>query len=86
MDKVEITCPVHGLFRQRAHHHVSNRQTCPACAAERTTSLQEAEVLEFVKSIYDGTIVENDRTVIHPKELDIYIPDKRLAIEFDGLY
>ena len=49
-------------------------------------SNREKEVCEFVKSIYDGEIVENDRTIISPYELDIYLPDKKLAIEFDGVY
>lgn len=49
-------------------------------------SNEEKEVAEYVKSIYDGRVVENDRSVINPFELDIYLPDKRLAIEFDGFY
>lgn len=46
----------------------------------------EKEVLDFVKSIYKGDIIENDRNVVKPKELDIYIPEKNFAIEYDGLY
>lgn len=51
-----------------------------------SSSISEKELLEFIKSIYKGEIIENTRLVINPKELDIYIPEKRLAIEFDGLY
>ena len=50
------------------------------------TSLKEKEVLEFIKSIYSGEIIENDRKILNGKELDIYIPSKNLAIEFDGLF
>lgn len=32
------------------------------------------------------TIVKNDRTILKGRELDIYIPSKKLAIEFNGLY
>ena len=35
---------------------------------------------------YNGTILHNDRTVLRPKELDIYLPDLKLAIEFNGIY
>ena len=42
--------------------------------------------MEFIKSIYSDEIIENSRTIISPKELDIYIPQKNLAIEYDGLY
>ena len=31
-------------------------------------------------------MLENVRDVISPLELDIYVPGKKLAIEFDGLY
>ena len=50
------------------------------------TSVGEKEIYSFIKSIYNSEIIENDRKTIYPKELDIYIPKKNLAIEFDGLY
>lgn len=60
---------------------------CPMCHPKlEFISGKERELLEFVKSIYDGTIFGNDRSVISPKELNIYLPDKKIAIEFDGLY
>ena len=55
----------------------------------------EKEVLEFVKSIYHGTIIENDRTQMEPNsdnnwlenhELDIWLPDIKVAIEYNGSY
>ena len=49
-------------------------------------SREEKEVLDFVKSIYSGEVIENDRSIITPYELDIYIPEKHVAIEFDGIY
>lgn len=49
-------------------------------------SREEKEVLDFVKSIYSGEVIENDRSIISPYELDIYIPEKKVAIEFDGIY
>lgn len=49
-------------------------------------SIGEKEVLDFVKSGWGGCIIENDRSLIGPKELDIYIPTKNLAIEYNGVY
>jgi very-short-patch-repair endonuclease len=43
-------------------------------------------VLEFVKSIYNGKVLENDRIQLEGKELDIFIPSLNLGIEFDGDY
>ena len=49
------------------------------------TSKSELEIKNFISEIYNKEIKSNDRTVIK-KELDIYIPDSNLAIEFNGLY
>ena len=35
---------------------------------------------------YNGRIEPNNRRIISPKELDIYIPDLKLAIEYNGTY
>lgn len=60
---------------------------CLKCFPKHGSSIAEKEVLDFVKSIYSGRIIENNQTVLENRlELDIYIPDKKIAIEFDGLY
>ena len=46
----------------------------------------EKEVYDFVKKNYDGYIVSNDKTVLNKKELDLYLPNHKLAIEYNGLY
>lgn len=60
-----------------------------------TTSKGEKEVLEFVKTIYSGIIIENDRTQMTPNdenkwienhELDIWLPEIKVAIEYNGTY
>lgn len=60
---------------------------CPICdVSVHGTSSGEIELLDFIKSIYFGEIHHRDRTLIKPKELDIYIPDRNLAIEYNGVY
>lgn len=46
----------------------------------------EKELVDFIKDIYNGTIVENIKRIIYPYELDIFIPDKQLAVEFNGIH
>lgn len=58
---------------------------CPTCL-KKTVSAKEKQVLEYVQSIYSGPVIENDRRQIAPYELDIYLPERSLAIEFDGTY
>lgn len=57
--------------------------TCENC---RPSSQFEEEVLYFIKSIYSGRVIRNDRELIYPQELDIVIPEKQLAIECNGIY
>ena len=58
---------------------------CPHCI-KTCYSLKEKELVGYIKSIYDGKIIENDRTILQGKELDIYVPEHNLAIEFNGSY
>ena len=53
---------------------------------ERQRSNKEVDLVKYIKSFYSNNIITSDRTTIKPKELDIYLPDLRLAIEFNGLY
>ena len=46
----------------------------------------EDEVLSFIYDIFSGEIQPNTRSIISPQELDIYIPEKKVAIEVDGIY
>jgi len=45
----------------------------------------EKELYNFMESL-EIEIEKNNRSIISPKELDIYISSKKLAIEFNGLY
>lgn len=49
-------------------------------------SISEKSLVKYIKSIYSGKILLNNYNIISPKELDIYIPDLNIAIEFNGLY
>ena len=43
------------------------------------------EIYEFIKTVYEGRVICDTRKVISPLELDIYVPEMNVAIEFDGL-
>ena len=79
--KVCIICPEHGEFWQRAYERIQGRG-CPKCS--HLVSKAENELYDFVKGL-GGNVTNRERCVIPPYELDIYIPDKRIAIEYDGL-
>lgn len=75
-----VTCRQHGPFEIVATSYKRTGQ-CPAC----TVSSQQHEMIELVKS-FGVSCVINDRRIISPLELDIYIPDKKYGIEFNGNY
>jgi len=51
-----------------------------------TSSGYETQLKNFIMENYDLDTVSNNRKIIHPKEIDIYLPDLKLAFEFNGLY
>lgn len=51
-----------------------------------SVSKYEKQISEWIKSIGANNIVQSNKTILNGKELDIYIPDKKLAIEFNGDY
>lgn len=80
--KVIITCLVHGDFEQTPDKHLQGRG-CPKCKHFRSS--QEIEICEFLQS-HGIEFIHSDRTIINPYELDIVIPSKKIAIEFNGTY
>ena len=56
---------------------------CPSCSSG--TSKGEQEVAKYIQSLGVG-VEQRARGVIPPRELDIWVPDKQIAIEFDGTY
>lgn len=79
--KVEIICEEHGSFFQQANNHLSGNG-CPKCDVK--ISKGEQELFDFVKEICPDA-EQSNRKLIKPKELDIVIPSKNIAIEFNGL-
>lgn len=65
---------------------LANVKVCTICnPISSFKSGQELNVSEWIKSF--GINVENsNRTILKPYELDIYLPDYKLAIEYNGLY
>lgn len=60
---------------------------CEKCDPNRKDTI-ENEIFDFLTTIFDNKeiIKRRDRTLLNGKELDFYIPSKKLAIELNGLY
>lgn len=57
---------------------------CPKCCL-RQTSGAEKSLADFISTLSDN-VITNTRNVIYPYELDVYLPDQKIAVEFNGLY
>ena len=81
---VTIICPEHGEFQQKPYIHLDG-SGCQKCAM--LFSNYEMELIDYISSIIgEENIIRNDRTILNGNELDVYVPSKKVAFEFDGLY
>lgn len=91
LTKLKIQCDKgHNYTGTFANFQTGKR--CPVCWAQSTTSKAEKEICDYIKTIYNDIIIENDRSTIMNRltkkylELDIYLPKLRKAIEYNGTY
>ena len=73
-------------------HKYFNKETypmrtelCQKCSQTNIVSNEEKIIKDFLKDL-NIDLIENDRTILNGKELDIYSPDHKIAIEINGLY
>lgn len=70
-------------WRSNACVVMSQQTKCPKCS--NNVSDMERDLVGFVESL-GVDFITSDRKTIAPYELDIVIPSKQLAIEFNGVY
>lgn len=92
---VRNCCPIHGSleylrsdFNNRFRpDRLSVSNPCYKCNPYGiNTSGVQRSLLDFIRSIYGGKIIENDRVALDGLEIDIYLPDLKLGFEFNGDY
>lgn len=67
-------------------NRVSLQQGCRRCNASLQSSKAERELANIIKTLLPGEEVETSVYGVIDKELDIYVPGKKFAIEFNGVY
>jgi len=55
------------------------RKTC-------RNSKQENDLFQFIQSIEDTEIIQGNRNILNGREIDIFIPRKNIAFEYNGIY
>ena len=73
----EWEAPIHGRAR--------NNLGCAQCYAKTFVSKGEQDIADFIVSL-GLDIVQSDRKTLKRKELDIVVPERKVAIEFNGVF
>ena len=83
-ERVTVRCTEHDVvFEAPADSLFAGYWGCPSCI-NNGKSKGEEEVAQYIES-FGLKIERGRRDIIPPKELDIYIPEKNLAIEYNGI-
>ena len=70
---------------QRCRADINNSSSCPECAKKISRSRGEVELADYVSTLA-SEVKFSDRTLLDGQEVDIYLPDHKIAIEYNGLY
>jgi len=83
----KFKCKTCNFIIEKCWNYIQQGFLCPICYPRNPSysSVGENQVKEYIKLLGFQTI-QNDRSLIYPFELDILIPSKKLAIEYNGLY
>lgn len=95
-DIIMTKCPICGKYEERTFNstwklikmkfRTGHPPYCTLCRSQLSSSSCEDEILNIIKSFYDGVCLRNSREIISPFELDLYYPEKKIAVEYNGTY
>ena len=83
--KVWWICPFGHSYSANLLHRVHGTN-CPICNSGRQTSFAEQAFYYYIKKLYPDTINRYTDIFDNRMELDIFIPSRKTAIEYDGVY
>ena len=83
--KVGWKCSVGHKYKATILHR-SSGTNCPVCNSGRQTSFAEQTVYYYIKKLFPNAINRYKDIFDNGMEIDIYIPDIRYAIEYDGSF
>jgi len=83
--KCTVKCKKCNIVWKALGTSLSSGHGCPRCSSGNRISKAEEELFSIIKRKFpDAT--QSDRSIIRPKELDIVIPSKKIAIEYNGSF
>ena len=87
--KVWWICKKGHEWQSSLSHRVGGRG-CPKCKSEKSTSFPEQAILFYLKQLFPDVINRYKPSWLKTKnssmEIDIYIPSKKIGVEYDGWF
>lgn len=70
------------------YYRINNKLSiCTNCyPISENSSISQIELFNFIKENYNGVILQNDKNIIKPYEIDIYLPELNIGFEFNGVF
>ena len=82
--KIWWLCPRGHEWVATPHDRHNSRTGCPICSSRRSTSFPEQAIYFYIKQLFPNTVNRYKELFDNGMELDIFIPEIRFGIEFDG--
>ena len=75
-------CPKGHQWTKTASYRINYKAGCPICGQEKHTSFPEQAIFYYFRPI----VHTESRYIYKGMEIDIYFPDFKLAVEYDGIH
>lgn len=82
--KVWWLCPNGHSYQASLNKRTSDHTGCPLCNSGRQTSFREQSFCYYIQKIWPNAVSRYKPDWLGRMELDIFIPELKLAIEYDG--
>lgn len=84
--RISVKCKNCKSWTTRNMEYLEQGSKCHKCYPVSTNSKAQEEIRDYILDLGILNVEYNTRKVISPKELDIYLPEQKFAIEYNGLY
>lgn len=85
--KFSWLCPRGHVYSATVLHRTNGAGTkCPVCNSGRQTSFTEQALFYYVKKVFPSAINSYKDIFKNGMELDIFIPELKIGVEYDGVY
>ncbi len=79
-------CPIGHEYQAVVRDRGVGQTNCPVCNARNLTSFGEQAVLYYVKKVFPDALSRYKELFDNSMEFDVFIPNHKIAIEYDGAY